>query len=70
MNKEYQIVQLHHNGITYNFTEQDINLFNNRLNRLRSEGWQPFGEPSLNIGHDHLTLVMWREITSTNGPYR
>lgn len=70
MQKEYQIVQLCHNGITHSFVEQDIILFNNRLARLRTEGWQPFGEPSLNVEHSYLTLVMWREVPSTNGPYR
>lgn len=70
MDKEYQIIQMCHNTIICAFTEQDTVLFNNRLNRLRTEGWQPFGEPSLNVEHSYLTLVMWREVPSTNGPYR
>ncbi len=69
MNKEYNIVRRNIN--VFPADEQFyMDNFNNKLNLLRVDGWQQFGEPTLNEDHTILTLIMWREVSNTNGPYR
>lgn len=67
-NKEYSIVAISLDRVIPFDTMME--RFNTRLNRLRSEGWYQFGEPSLSIDHTYMTLIMWREIPNANGPYR
>lgn len=65
---EYNIVQLVHRFDYFN--NESICRFNDTLKILYSEGWQKHTEPTLNEDHTRLTIILKREINTTNGPYR